>query len=298
MLFVDVTTIHRGPARSDADIVAVRDQGPPTTLALRFCRWVAVNMTPLVWPAYLVFLDGVLTHQTGTSPARRRPHHFVTLCLCSVVIWSLFDVINFYFIHAWDYLGMPGQFWRDRFWGYVLAFGAIMPAMLWTGQAIGNAAHLQRLRGPALRLPRALMVMLVLIGAATFVWPMIRRDPVTNYTLWLSLILLLDPQNLALGRPSLFGDWSHGRYGRTIALGAGGLACGLLWEFWNYWALAKWTYRLPFLGALEHVRYFEMPLPGLLGFIPFGPQCWVMWQTMRIPLDGMVEPLPDENALA
>jgi hypothetical protein len=40
-----------------------------------------------------------------------------------------------------------------------------------------------------------------------------------------------------------------------------------------------------------------MPVPGLIGFIPFGIECWVMWQLMRIPLDPMIEPLPDDRAL-
>ena len=35
----------------------------------------------------------------------------------------------------------------------------------------------------------------------------------------------------------------------------------------------------------------------LLGFIPFGLECWVMWQAMRVPLDGLAEPLPDERSL-
>jgi hypothetical protein len=70
-----------------------------------------------------------------------------------------------------------------------------------------------------------------------------------------------------------------------------------LWEFWNYWALAKWVYDLPFLGSWQHVKYFEMPMIGLIGFIPFGIECWIMWQLMRIPLDGLVEPLPDEKSL-
>ena len=83
----------------------------------------------------------------------------------------------------------------------------------------------------------------------------------------------------------------------TLAACAGGLICGFLWEFWNYWAVAKWVYKLPFLGATLRYHYFEMPVVGLLGFIPFGMECWVMWQTLRIPLDGMVEPLPDEASL-
>lgn len=78
-----------------------------------------------------------------------------------------------------------------------------------------------------------------------------------------------------------------------------GVLCGVLWEFWNYYALAKWTYHLPFLGSLEHYRLFEMPILGFLGFPAFAVECWVALNTM----DGLcrsaglriAEALPDEE---
>jgi hypothetical protein len=292
-LFADVFWSHRGALHSNEQIAALTE---PATAIHRFARWVAVNMTPLVWPGYVLLLDGLLVMLTGTSGVRRRPHHFATLFLASVVIWCVFDWVNFYFIHAWSYLGMPGPFW-DRAWGYFLAFGCILPGMLLSGQVFLALGWFHRARGTTYRLPTWVPPVVLVIGAAMFAWPLIARDPVTNYTLWTSLVFMLDPINLWLGRPSVLRDWQNGWYGRTLAAFAGGLLCGLLWEFWNYWALAKWVYHLPFLGAWEHVRYFEMPVPGLLGFIPFGLECWVMWQTMRILLDGMVEPLPDDRSL-
>jgi hypothetical protein len=134
-------------------------------------------------------------------------------------------------------------------------------------------------------------------GLAMLAWPLLHPDPITNLTLWASLVFLLDPINHWLGRPSMFRDWQNGNFARTLALFSGGLLCGLLWEFWNYWALTKWTYHLPFLGWTEQYKYFEMPVLGLLGFLPFGQACWVLWQTMRIPLDGLTEPLPDDRTL-
>src|SRR5205085_209727 len=130
-------------------------------------------------------------------------------------------------------------------------------------------------------------------GGAMLAWVVLARTQVTNYVLWTSLVFLLDPINYWLGRPSMFRDWERGWFGRTLAAFTGGLMCGFLWEFWNYWALTKWTYNLPFLGSIERYKYFEMPLPGLLGFLPFGIECWIMWQMIRIPLDGLAEPIPD-----
>jgi len=293
LLFTDVTASHRGALRSQRAFDALIQ---PHTPLQKLARWVATNMTPLAWLGYVVFTEGVLAMQVSGSPVRRRPHHFACLCLISIFIWCVFDFINFYFINAWYYAGVPMVF-LDRFWGYLLAFGAVVPGMLMSGQMLMNAGWFDWARSGNWRMPRWLKWAALAAGVGMIAWPILSHDPASNYTLWLSLIFLLDPINLKLGRPSMFRDWQNGWYGRTLAACAGGLICGFLWEFWNFWATAKWIYTLPFLGATLKYHYFEMPVVGLLGFIPFGMECWVMWQTLRIPLDGLAEPLPDERTL-
>jgi hypothetical protein len=293
MLAVDVKTSHRGALHTQAAIDALAS---PTTPWRDVCREVAGDMTPLAWLGYVVFAEGVLSWQRASRGQRRRPHHFATLCLASIFIWCVFDFINFYFLHAWEYLGMPADA-LDRYVGYFIAFAAIVPGMLMSGQILLNAGWLDWASSPAWRMPRWAKWAAFVAGLAMTVYAVLSRNPIGCYTLWTSLIFLLDPINMKLGRPSMFGDWQNGWYGRTLAAFAGGLFCGFLWEFWNYWALSKWVYHLPFLGSTEHIRYFEMPVIGLIGFIPFGMECWVMWQTLRIPLDGLVEELPDDRTL-
>jgi hypothetical protein len=227
------------------------------------------------------------------------------LCLASIFIWCVFDAINFNLgMRAWKYIGMPGSYripgdFVDRAIGYFFAFGTIVPGMLMSGQVLLELGTFNwaRARSTGARMPHWGLWVSLIAGLAMLAWVIIARTPITNYVLWTSLVFLLDPINYWLGRPSMFRDWEQGWFGRTLAAFAGGLICGLLWEFWNYWALTKWTYHLPFLGPLEHYKYFEMPIPGLAGFIPFGVECWIMWQTMRVPLDGLVEPLPDDRSL-
>ena len=293
LLLVDVRAAHRSALHTAQ---AIRALPAPRTHLLGICRLVAQNMTPLAWLGFIIFAEGVLAMQRQGSPLRRRPHHFACLCLASVPIWCVFDFINFYFMHAWDYLDIPVAFW-DRFIGYFIAFGAIVPGMLMSGQMMLNSGWFDWASSGSWRMPRWVKWMALLAGAAMTAYAVLSRNPVGCYTLWASLVFLLDPINLKLGRPSMFGDWQKGWYGRTLAAFAGGLLCGFLWEFWNYWALSKWVYHLPFLGGAEKYKYFEMPAVGLIGFIPFGIECWVMWQTLRIPLDGLVEELPDERAL-
>jgi hypothetical protein len=94
----------------------------------------------------------------------------------------------------------------------------------------------------------------------------------------LSFILLLDPINYFRGWPSIVADVSQGNYRRLLSLLVAGGLCGLLWEFWNYWALTKWTYTVPYLGT---IKIFEMPVLGYLAFPPFAVECWVMYIFLR-----------------
>jgi hypothetical protein len=294
LLFIDVHRTGRGAIRTNT-AAAIADVNEPHNWLGNVTRFAAINMTPLAWLGYVVFLDGVLA-AGGNSPSKRRPNHFALCALASILIWCCFDVINFYCFKppAWTYIGVAIS-WPQRFLGYAVAFAAELPAMFMTAQVILNFGWFDRARGPAWKLPKGIAALISLTGLAMLLWPILSGDAKANYTLWTSLVLLLDPINLMLGRPSILRDWQRGWYGRTLALFCGGLGCGFLWEFWNYWALAKWIYHLPFLGAAQGLRYFEMPLPGLLGFIPFGMECWVMWQTLRIVLDGLAEPLPSER---
>jgi hypothetical protein len=199
-------------------------------------------------------------------------------------------------------------------WGMVLGPWAIITATVLALLAVHEDASMREpvslvgaamlLAGPAVAAlfrRQSLRTVSFAIGLGFLLWTVLVRDPVANFTLWTGVIYLLDPVNAAAGAPSLLRDWQAGRLARTLALFAGGLTCGLLWEFWNYWAIAKWTYDLPFLGSLENVRYFEMPLPGMLGFLPFAAECWVMTNTVVLVIERaglrVAEPLPDARSI-
>ena len=96
---------------------------------------------------------------------------------------------------------------------------------------------------------------------------------------WLGFIFLLDPINARLGADSLL----HGPRGRTANLALSGVLCGALWEFWNYWAGAKWHYAVP---ILPNLRVFEMPILGYLGFPPFALECFTMYIFLRTLVVG------------
>lgn len=273
---------------------------PPQGAFGHLARAVAEDATPIFWTAYLFLLDGLLLRMTGRSPVRDRPMRFIVCCLASIPIWVVFDWVNFEYMMAWDYHGLAENFWHRNL-KYAVAFAAITPAMLLSAEVV-RAAGLREVRLPPLHIGRGAQIVMMVLGAAAFVFPIWIADPVGSLTLWLSLLLLLDPINDRFGAPSLIGDWREGRWGRTLALMAGGGICGLWWEAWNWFALTKWTYDLPFLGPLEGWRYFEMPLVGFLGFFPFGPECWAMFNSVvlllgRMGVRGLTPPLERSGCL-
>jgi hypothetical protein len=104
----------------------------------------------------------------------------------------------------------------------------------------------------------------------------LRIGPYLFGLVWIGFFLLLDPLNRRLGLPSLLGDLAQGRRGRLYSLLISGWVCGWLWEFWNYWAAAKWHYTFP---ILQRWKIFEMPALGYLGFLPFALECFAMYVT-------------------
>ena len=112
--------------------------------------------------------------------------------------------------------------------------------------------------------------------------PALLPAPVGGYlfgAFWLGFILLLDPINYRWGGHSLLRDLEHARTSTVYSFLLSGLVCGVFWEFWNYWATAKWLYVFP---ILQHQKIFEMPWPGFLGFPPFALECLVMYEFLRV----------------
>ena len=166
---------------------------------------------------------------------------------------------------------MPPNF-SDRFLGYLIAFGAIAPGMFLTAEVLQRAGFLHARINRPMRGGQASGRKHLPLSCFWWAccWLPCRCWSADRRRTW--------PSGSARGPCSIrstggwavrriVGDWFAGRWGRTLALGAGGLACGFLWEFWNFWAGTKWVYHLPFLGGWEGVRYFEMPVFGLIGFV-------------------------------
>jgi hypothetical protein len=248
--------------------------------------------TPICWTGFILFADGLVFRARGRSWIRSSPAEFAFLTLASIPLWLIFEFYNLY-IDNWYYTGLPENPWLRTF-GYAWSFATIWPAIfeaadlfdVWRRRRSGApslasnvSSPSARSRGSALDAEAGVPALLsVGVGAAMLLWPLIWPSQYLAAPVWLGFIFLLDPINVRLGGESLF-DRRNSMLRRAMNLVLAGFLCGVLWEFWNYWAGAKWHYTVP---IMENVKVFEMPVPGYLGFPAFALECFTMYVFLRI----------------
>jgi hypothetical protein len=244
-------------------------------------RW----FTPLVWTGYVVLVDAVVAARTGRSYLTTERAELVLVALTSIAGWWLFEWYNAPRFWRggeaaaglwWQYHGLEPDPWLRRI-GYDWAFATIFPALFLTAAAL-RSTLLARARVRPWRPSPALLSGAVVLGAAAVILPFLVVNRWLVPLVWLGWVLLLEPLNYRAGRPSWLRDLEAGDASRVLALLGAGALCGVLWEFWNYWAATRWTYTVPYLGD---VKVFEMPVLGYLGFPPFALECWAMYQWVR-----------------
>ena len=202
-------------------------------------------------------------------PGLRR--HFALLAL-SIPLWWWFELVNAR-VANWEYLGAEERY---NAWTYALmssaAFSTVIPALdaAWSltvrrggSTAIWIGSHSRKY---------AIQIGLgILFQAMVFVWPRVFYP-----LIWVAPFLVIDGLVGYRGGHSLVGDMVRRRWRLVVGVAMGGLLCGFLWEFWNFWSTPKWIYHVPLLGF---AKVFEMPVLGYGGYIPFA---WSIYQLLRL----------------
>jgi len=235
--------------------------------------------TPIAWTGYILAVDGVVWKRRGRSWITTAPRELAFLAGVSVPLWIVFEIYNACCLQNWHYIGLPESL-PIRYIGYIWAFSTISPALFETGDLVASFRR-TRAAVPDTHPPRALGTygwISVIAGAAMLAWPIVHPSDWLAAPVWLGFIFLLDPINARLGAPSIRNDLAGGDRTRLVNLLIGGLMCGLVWEFWNFWAGAKWKYTVP---IFPNVKLFEMPIAGFGGFPPFAVECFAMYVTVR-----------------
>ena len=246
---------------------------------------VAGWFTPIVWTGYVLFVDGLAARLTGRSYLTTDRVEGLLVALASIGGWWLFELYNAprFWRGAedaaglwWRYHGLEPNLFVRRV-GYDWAFATIFPGLFLTA-AVLRAAVFARARVTPWRPSPRVLALAVTAGAVSVAVPLLFVSTWLVPLVWIGWTLLLEPLNYRRGRPSWLADLTRGDASRLLALLTSGAVCGVLWEFWNYWAATRWTYTVPYLGS---VKIFEMPVLGYLGFPPFTLECYAMYHWLR-----------------
>jgi hypothetical protein len=244
-------------------------------LMFRGVEPVATFFTPIAWTAYALIADAAVFAIRGHSRIRNEPAQFARLALLSIPLWLIFEAYNLRLAN-WKYVGgmplSPMVTWLAYGW----AFATIWPGIFLTADLIESFGWWDGSFRPVM-FSLASQNLMILVGAMLVIAPLILPRSMGAYlfgAVWVGFVFLLDPINFRLGLPSFEGDLVSGRRSRFFSFLLSGWVCGWLWEFWNFWAAAKWNYIFP---IMQKEKIFEMPALGYLGFLPFALECFVMY---------------------
>lgn len=248
---------------------------------------VKMFFTPIIWTGYILFVDALLKKVKGRSYLIDRPQEFLFMLPISLVCWLIFEAYNLH-LKNWQYINLP-QNMLLRMIGYVWSFSTIFPAILLTSELLDGWRLLDRFSVKKFRISKTILFVWIMVGILFLGLPLLVPMFYARYLfglVWMGFIFLLDPINALVAEHSLFLDLQQGKINKLLSLFLSGTICGLLWEFWNYWAATKWIYTLPFL---QKPRIFEMPVVGFVGFLPFAVECYAMWILSRFVFQTMAK---------
>jgi len=228
----------------------------------------------IAWWTYIFLLAAANHLKAQNSLIFDKPREAVWVFLFSTTLWLFFEIFNFR-LDNWNYVGVPIQTYV-RWPGYFIAFGTVLPGIFETETMVRNLG-IARTRLKPVRITQPLLVRFILLGTVMMVFPILAPTWFFPFV-WLGLIFLLDPLlywSAEAHHDSFSAQAERGDYSLLLRLLIAGMICGLLWEFWNFWAGSKWIYSVPKLGFL---KLFEMPFLGFFGFPPFALECYLAYR--------------------
>ncbi len=245
-----------------------------------FYNW----FTPFQWTGYIFFLDALLVRLRGVSFIFEHTRAFFAMLLVSDIFWFMFEGYNLH-LRNWEYVNLPENMVKRAF-GFIWAFATVYPGVLMTSAALDELGAFRNAtfgrqrehrNEKALAIPHWIHKVLIIVGLVFCVVPLLVSAKIAKYLfvfVWVGFFFLLDSLNYRKQRASLLAALEQGSVQKLLSLFAAGLICGVLWEFWNYWAGTKWVYNVPYFNK---PKIFEMPFYGYLGFLAFAVECYVMW---------------------
>ncbi|NWG04934.1 MAG: DUF4332 domain-containing protein [Syntrophaceae bacterium] len=228
------------------------------------------------WWSYILTVDAIIYTSKGNSLFVNRRKEFFLMIPWSVFIWLVFEAANLS-LENWYYINLPSSIW-ERWLGYAIAFGTVLPGIFETTELLETVGLFKNSKMKKRVITHKGHSIMILIGMLCLISSLLLPQYFFSL-IWGGFIFLLEPFIYRVGGKSLLRDIEEGKPQKIYHLLIAGLICGLLWEFWNYWALSKWVYTVPFF---DKTKGFEMPVLGFLGFPPFAIQVYVMYNFISL----------------
>ncbi|ODS32457.1 MAG: hypothetical protein SCARUB_02401 [Candidatus Scalindua rubra] len=245
-------------------------------IAYRISIWT----TPLCWWGYIFLIDAIIFKLKGNSLICNRRKTFLSQLPLSILIWLLFELYNLHLAN-WKYIGLPTNP-VELYLGTGLSFATIMPGIFLTSELLDTLHIFDRFCIAKLKVTNRIIYGGIVFGFLFIMAPLLLPKHYAIYLfglVWTGFVMLIEPIVYSSNGDSLLRDLENGILKRILSLFTAGFICGILWEFWNFWAPSKWVYTAPFM---QDLKIFEMPVVGFLGFGPFAWEYFVMYNFARL----------------
>ena len=232
---------------------------------------VQLSYAPL-WAGFILIVNALCVKRSGHSPMTDHPWAYAATFPASSLFWWFFEYLNRY-VWNWYYLGIEHLGAVEYTVYATVCFASVLPgvcavaALLHTFGPFADE-HYAGMGRVDLRGWRAVGVMgfLAALGLAGIVYFPQYAFPL----LWLSPLMVFLLVQVALREPCALDCLAAGNWSIVFRFAVAALVCGFCWETWNYYALAKWVYAVPYVHRFQ---IWEMPLVGFAGYLPFGMEC-------------------------
>jgi hypothetical protein len=238
-----------------------------------FSEYQAHTFTPL-WIAYILIVNGFTYRQTGTCLLLRRPLPFLLLFPVSAGFWWFFEYLN-RFVQNWSYTGAdfgPAEYFLFA----TLSFSTVLPAITGTREWLIShswwSAAYEHFFPIRISSPRFFAAAVLTASGAGLLLLGVYPNHLFAL-LWISPLLILVSLQVLLKETHIFSPLGNGDWRFVLSSALAALLCGVFWEMWNFYSLAKWVYHVPFV---QRFQVFEMPVLGYAGYLPFGLECIVV----------------------
>jgi hypothetical protein len=201
--------------------------------------WLGVDPVPnyfylSAWYCYILIVDHFVYRREGTSLVMDRPGELFVMMVWSAGVWLLFEGINLR-LHNWVYLEAEPSAPLRHVIG-ILSFATVLPAIFETVDLLETTRAFRIAAARPLPVTARVLGVIFFCGVLSLALPLLW--PRYFFPLvWLGFVLMLDPINFRAGSErALLCDLSKGSLRRLFVIVCGGAVCGVLWEYFNYWA--------------------------------------------------------------